>query len=692
MGWFQQRGPSAVWAALGVAQDGSKMWAGAKGGLVYRSKDNGQTWAAAGPDATARQYATVACDQDCAIVVVGVTGGALYTTANGDAGTVAGITWTARGANANWAKVKLSLDQAGFPRFVALMTGSAQITYGNPQVATSWATAGTSLAYSALSCDNTCTNVVVTEANGRPWRSTNSGAAWRGTPVATVAPGDRTSGIARAWTGVASNGDGSQFIAVAYNDAVYRSYQGGLSTNCQILSNAQTNAYNNMADYARATLPSPGYGRYVYLANGHDQCLSFYEMQVWAANSCPQRTGLSAPGAQASSPFSDATGGASCGDSSPFGTRCNLACVAPDVLISGTASTVCNGETWTNGVAATAVCGPTCPDVAAPANAGALYHEVYNENFVGVTGGVRLARLASLNPFTNPLASTWALIDGAAQALGRLGAQSEPALIFVVDKVRRMDATMAFTVAATFSTADRAGVLFRVADEQNYYRAVLDVRGGLHAIEAVVAGVPRTVADAALALPANVPVTLSVAVSGYDFFMSVNGRLLLQGSDRALQQGYSGIFSQSTATFTATSLTRAVTSCVGATEGERCTVVCQPGLASTGPLTRTCVAGVWNTSLSTATVCIPPSPPPAVSSTAQLIATYSNNRLTAPASTPAVTGATTIATDYATGSAIFVGGKDSSGTVSGRAHGGLVKMPPLLPHHSRSPPRPTRSP
>jgi hypothetical protein len=401
-----------------------------------------------------------------------------------------------------------------------------------------------------------------------------------------------------------------------------RQANGALTTACDTnWQQAFDNAGQNDPAFMRATIPTPGNGRYLIMANADNECFHFHELAVWASNSCPQRTGLRAPAAQSNSPVTITTGGQMCSGNSPFGARCQIGCAAGDTIISGTNVVTCNGDIWTGFVAAPVVCGPTCADVEPPAFTASLDHEIYNENFQGLPAwgpgwsslNWRNSRIVAMNPIQSPLISSWAFVDGTAQALGRLGTSVEPMLVWAIEKVRLMDATNVFTVSATFSTDDRAGVIFRAVDALNYYRAYLDITSGVHVVEAVIGGVPNVLATMSQPLVANVPVTLAVIVSNYDMNVTINGRLLMEVSDRTFQSGYSGIYAQSAAIFTNARFSRQVSMCSGVTQGEKCAVTCQAGLISTGPLVRTCASGAWDTGLATPTVCTlaPPSFPAA---------------------------------------------------------------------------------
>jgi hypothetical protein len=330
-----------------------------------------------------------------------------------------------------------------------------------------------------------------------------------------------------------------------------------------------------------------GYGRFFFVSNPpfnvNDNCLHLREIQVYVSNACPARTAVGAT--------QITTGGRTCANGAFFGSICEYTCNPGFVPVSGSAQAVCNGETW-NG--APYVCAPACADVSAPTFSAGGQHEIlaldFKENTnTSLTGNMALA-VDSIEPILQPFARYFAVVDGVLNAFSRIGCNSEPAVVFYLEKIRAMDGNAAFTYTSDVSTVDRAGLIFRVQNSRNFYRVSVDVVMKFVVVEKVVAGIATTLTNARVpALLADTFYAVRLDVDGAYFNVSLNGRLVLQSADRQFTQGYVGLFASTTASFDNVRFVKAVTVCSGLTHGERCIFSCAPGLVTKGPSVRQCL-------------------------------------------------------------------------------------------------------
>ena len=338
-------------------------------------------------------------------------------------------------------------------------------------------------------------------------------------------------------------------------------------------------------------LPTVGYGRYAYMLMNDAQWFHLRELNFFTANSCPARV---ASGNGWIVPQS-VPGTRNCAANAGFGSICEYSCPVPSTVIVGALSATCNGEMWwsSSGSGAAPYCGIPCPDLAPPSFVGSVSVEMINENWSNwptSTSDLRYLRFTSLYPWAN-VWTMFSIINGNLQSTSIIGSKFEASAVFSYTKANtQLDYTTAFTVSTTVSTPDGVGLYFRVVDENNWYRAVINPVTGYHYVESMVAGMLTIMTDAvdSSILP-NVYNTLSVSVLGPAFNVSVNGRLLIQGADNSFTQGIIGLYARSTATFQSFVLTRTSTLCSGLTEGETCVMSCQSGLQSTGPNRRQCI-------------------------------------------------------------------------------------------------------
>jgi hypothetical protein len=89
-------------------------------------------------------------------------------------------------------------------------------------------------------------------------------------------------------------------------------------------------------------------------------------------------------------------------------------------------------------------------------------------------------------------------------------------------------------------TQGGAGVVYRRADANNYYRAWLDFQNGLVVLEKVVAGTPSTIASASLTL--SLPMELRAMAQGSRHRIWVDRKLYIDAADSAISGTTAGMF------------------------------------------------------------------------------------------------------------------------------------------------------
>lgn len=366
-----------------------------------------------------------------------------------------------------------------------------------------------------------------------------------------------------------------------------------------VLSAQAGQAYSAAARF-NCSWPTGVVGRYLYVVGGFasssttGQPISFRQVQVFATNSCPARSATNALQVP----------GSNCAAGAPYGAVCAHQCLPGYFEQSGVDTTTCNGDSWN---APQLVCAPQCQPLSAPQYAFACTQTLYADNF------------------TNPLAvpSSWISImenfpslgqyvfgvNGALQINVAVGA-APLGIVAVTTNEPVMTWVGAFSVSVIVSTNDAAGVAWYAQDQQNFYRAVLDVTGNLFRIERMYLGALVTLASSSSPTPlvAFVPVTLKVVVDQADeFFLYANNVLVLSTSDNYMQQGPAGVAAASYAQFNSFSYSTSCSSCQGASAGGTCMFQCASGLVAAGVAdvaggpygTRTCVnagpgAAAWS--------------------------------------------------------------------------------------------------
>ena len=139
---------------MAINGDGSKLFAAAQNGFIYRSTNGGSSWTELG---LSKNWRAIASSQNGNILVAAAFGGNLYTSVDG------GNTWTARELERNWSAVSISDDGSAMVTSV----GNGSIYVSNDTGATWNQINGVQRKnWNSLSCDSTCRNVAMTNVSG----------------------------------------------------------------------------------------------------------------------------------------------------------------------------------------------------------------------------------------------------------------------------------------------------------------------------------------------------------------------------------------------------------------------------------------------------------------------------------------------------------------------------------------------
>lgn len=204
-----------------------------------------------------RAYSAVASSQDGASLVAASTGGALYVSQD------AGLTWTTRASNRNWADVVSSAD--GGVMAAAVFNGAI---YVSSNYGTTWAsTASGSAAWAGLTMSADGNKLAAVVQNGALFTSSNRGTTWTArSPAGT-----------RNWSGVAMSADGSRLVAAVNPGQLYLSADGGASWTARAES----------ASWASVACSSDG-TKWVAAVNGGVLYVSTNAGQTWASRATAQ--------------------------------------------------------------------------------------------------------------------------------------------------------------------------------------------------------------------------------------------------------------------------------------------------------------------------------------------------------------------------------------------------------------------
>jgi len=205
--WAQAFVPLYYWDSLAASADGTKLFAAASGGEIYRSTNSGALWTLT--SAPLEDWTALAVSADgshlAAVSTAGSLGegtnGAIYTSTN------TGLTWTLTSAptNVNWLAVASSSNGTHLAAVGSTGGASTGVVYTSANSGASWTSNNLpkeSWAAIASSANGTILSVVADQ--GLIFVSTNAGSNW----LATSAPTNN-------WTGVTCSASGSELVAVS---------------------------------------------------------------------------------------------------------------------------------------------------------------------------------------------------------------------------------------------------------------------------------------------------------------------------------------------------------------------------------------------------------------------------------------------------------------------------------------------
>ncbi len=189
------RSPKQLWRFCAISADGSKLFAGVNGGLIYKSTDFGTNWIPTGAPSAGWSCITLSADGTKLAAGIGQT-----TTGKIHISTNSGITWTATSAPSNfWYSIASSADgshlvaTSSSGTYVSTNSGSSWIQFSFPGLSAAVSTDGSKLIIG---------NIV---NNGKIYTSTNFGMNWATNVVQNI------SNV--SWRSVASSADGSLLLA-----------------------------------------------------------------------------------------------------------------------------------------------------------------------------------------------------------------------------------------------------------------------------------------------------------------------------------------------------------------------------------------------------------------------------------------------------------------------------------------------
>lgn len=214
------------------------------------------------------------------------------------------------------------------------------------------------------------------------------------------------------------------------------------------------NVYNTKTFAARfnCSYPTGLVGRYVFITNSAGTALNFREVEVFASNKCSAaRTATNAA----------AVPGTSCAAGAAWGAVCVHTCLPGFEAVSGSSSSTCNGETWND---PPLVCAPPCPLLPAPDHAAGCRQTMYREDFTN-PASVTEAWVSLMESFPS-LGKFIFAANGGLQISAQLGCAVGVAAITTSIHVREW--RQGFTVQTRLSTPDRAGLVWRAADVNNF--------------------------------------------------------------------------------------------------------------------------------------------------------------------------------------------------------------------------------
>ena len=361
---------------------------------------------------------------------------------------------------------------------------------------------------------------------------------------------------------------------------------------------------NSVYNPSLGTLPYAAYfpcdlvGRYLFMRapqslgvqDAQDGQFNIAEIRVYASNSCPARNGT---GVSVSTPTLCQSG--------TYGSVCVLTCLPGYTAVSGESVSRCDGDSWD---APPLVCSPICQDLDAPPYVGACLQTIYSTKFPLGSESASESNWMSLSPYLQPFGSVWFVRDGHLEASTKLGCNADMHAVIASNRIAGYYGD--FTLTASVSTADRAGLVFRATDDLNMYRFYLDLTllAPVHVLERVQDGYVQRITDAPLAIAIDSWHVVSVTMVNTLITVMIDGVTLMSASDNTFLAGHAGVYAATSALFTGVSFVAPCNgACTGAQNGETCAFTCHEGLIPVGPTVRTCVAlpgqtvngfGVWS--------------------------------------------------------------------------------------------------
>lgn len=271
------------WFGAASSADGTKLYAGDNGGLLYASVDGGVTWT---PHDSNRQWASIACSDDGVKVVATAFNGQIYTS------TDSGVTWTPRDSVRLWRGVASSAD--GTKLIAASGLGQlytstdSGVTWQPREDPNYWYGVASSADGSTLLAAGLGTRLYVSVDSGVTWQPTESNRQWLSLACSAdgniMIAGDAGVGsdgghlytstdrgvtwtrryMQRTWYDVACSADGKSMVATEEQGRIHRSTDGGLTWH-PLESNRRWLSIASSASGTR--LLAAHYGGRLYTAN-----------------------------------------------------------------------------------------------------------------------------------------------------------------------------------------------------------------------------------------------------------------------------------------------------------------------------------------------------------------------------------------------------------------------------------------
>ena len=373
------------------------------------------------------------------------------------------------------------------------------------------------------------------------------------------------------------------------------------------------------------TFGCPVSGRYITILSPNSVLgaqLGICEVQVWAQNACPARTGVNATNLSGN-----------CEADAPYGSVCTQECNPGTWPVAGSAVAECQGDDWS---APPLICAPMCPPLPPPPFTESCEMTWLNDDFSRIDPRTNL----SLTPSRwQPLyqrqewGTHWfaGAVPGAANidagsvvtASARKGCMND--MILVPTLTDTADWRGNFKFSASVLALDKAGLAFRVTGEPtaSYYRMVGDRWSNSIALElvkdntlTVIARTPFGTYD----ITKNDYTTFSVEAKGFTYTMSIEGVPLLTVTDNTLTSGSIGLYAQSQASFGFARFSVPCETCADVGDGDTCTYLPYPGMLlqvnnvtttrwwpGSNATSMTCRGGSWVPSAPPAFILPPPS-------------------------------------------------------------------------------------